>query len=140
MQPGLWSRNSNFRLRLQHWSVWLRLQNDLVHCKVKDIVLFIQLACPTNYVCGTGTQISGSGHPLLLGLRLHTTGCNKLMGSLSHKWKTYSEQNCLWFWICFCLFLYDTSWSGCKFYWFFFKLFDSLLPGFLCFGDPMRVP
>jgi len=38
----------------------LRLQNYFVHWKLKTIVLFVQLACPTNYVCGTGTQISGS--------------------------------------------------------------------------------
>jgi len=25
------------------------------------IVIFVQLACLTNYVCWTGTQISGSG-------------------------------------------------------------------------------
>ena len=37
-------------------------------------MLFVQLACPTNYVCWTGTQISSSGssHPKLIGLGLWT--------------------------------------------------------------------
>jgi len=29
--------------------------------KRKTVVLFAQLACPQNYVCGTGTKISGTG-------------------------------------------------------------------------------
>jgi len=59
------SRNSNFRLRLRHLnflalaptsqSFWLWLQNDLVRWKLNAIVLFVQLACPTNYVCKTET-------------------------------------------------------------------------------------
>jgi len=36
-------------------------KSDLVHQKLKTIVLFLQLACPANSVCGIGTQISGSG-------------------------------------------------------------------------------
>ena len=69
-KSGLWSRNSNFRLRL-HASkflapaptfrkFWLRIQNGLIHWKLKTIALFVQLACSTSYVCGTGTQISSS--------------------------------------------------------------------------------
>jgi len=73
-QSELWIRNSNFRLRLQLQaskflapaptptckSFWLRFQIDLVNWKLKTIALFVQLACPTNIVCGTGTQFSGS--------------------------------------------------------------------------------
>jgi len=40
-----------------------------LHWKLKTIVLFVQLACPTKYVCGNGIQISGSSHPKLLRLR-----------------------------------------------------------------------
>ena len=41
-------------------SFWLRLQNDLVHGKLKTTVLFVQLACPTN--CSlNGNPNSGSG-------------------------------------------------------------------------------
>jgi len=37
----------------------------------KNDVLFVELACSTNYIYGTGTQISGSGsnHPKLLGFQ-----------------------------------------------------------------------
>jgi len=38
----------------------LQLWNDLIYQKLKIIVLFVQIACPTNYVCWTGTRISGS--------------------------------------------------------------------------------
>ena len=66
---GLWSRNPNFRLQLQASnfldsvptleSFWFQTQSDLVHWKT--FVIFVQLACPKNYICGTRTQISGSG-------------------------------------------------------------------------------
>jgi len=62
---------------------WLQLQTDLVHWKLKTIVLFVQLVCPTNYGCGTTSKFqapapfhhlkvftsgSDSTHPKLLGL------------------------------------------------------------------------
>jgi len=60
--PGLWSRYSNFRLRFQlrtskNFWLWLRLQDHLVQKIRKKRVLCLQLACLTNCVCGTKTQI-----------------------------------------------------------------------------------
>ena len=68
------------------WSFWLRLQNKLVQkIRKKNIVLFVKLACCTNFIYGTGTQISGSGssHPKLLGLQLHSPGSFTLISKIS---------------------------------------------------------
>jgi len=40
--------------------LWLR--NDSVHRKPETIILLVPLTCPTNFVYGTGTQISGSSY------------------------------------------------------------------------------
>ena len=46
---------------IKNFWLQLRLQNHLVHWKRKNIILFVQLLCPANWGCGSGTQISGSG-------------------------------------------------------------------------------
>jgi len=45
-------------------------------------VLFVQLACPTNFVCGIGTQISGFGSGstnwnVSAPFQLHSSGANQ---------------------------------------------------------------
>ena len=50
--PAPTSRSFRFRLRLQ---------NNVVNWKPKTIVILVKLAFAANYVCGSGTQISGCG-------------------------------------------------------------------------------
>jgi len=50
---------------------------DVVHRKLETIIIFAKLAFPTNYVCGTGTQISGSGSTAFAHTRFGDQGHNK---------------------------------------------------------------
>jgi len=63
-----------------------------VQQKLKTIVIFLQLAFPTKYVCGTGAQISGSGssHPKLLRLLLRTPAPQPWLEQPSNRFITCS--------------------------------------------------
>ena len=72
--PGIWI----FWLRLQRLEALAPAPEHFGPLKTKNHCNIGKLAFSTNYVCGTGDQISGSGfsHPKSLGLKLHSPGAN----------------------------------------------------------------